>query len=188
MAILDEMQLLVSDLEAAFSRRMDTEKERQETAARDARYRAMGVREMRATAAESARERLAEISKRSSEVAFMVDGFFRDRTAQAASDARNRATVERDRRAESAEEARARTAEFHELSAIWRAHTGGIPGGSGAGAARTPVRGFTQPPRRRGAPEATRPAAPRAAAKLEAPRPVAKPEAPKAAVSDNAET
>ena len=145
MAILDEMQLLVSDLEAAFSRRMDTEKERQETAARDARYRAMGVREMRATAAESARERLAEISKRSSEVAFMVD-------------------------------------------AIWRAHTGGIPGGSGAGAARTPVRGFTQPPRRRGAPEATRPAAPRAAAKLEAPRPVAKPEAPKAAVSDNAET
>jgi hypothetical protein len=177
MAILDEMQLLVSDLEAAFSRRIESEKERQETAGRDARYRAMGVREMRAAGAESARERLEEISKRSSEVAFMVDGFFRDRMAQAASDSRHRAMSERERRAESAAETRARSAECHELSAIWREHTAGMSGGPGAGAPRMPGRRFAQPPRRK-APEAAKPAAP---------RPAAKPEAPKAAASDNAE-
>ena len=193
MAILDEMQLLVSDLEAAFSRRLEGEKEREETAAKDAQYRAMGVRELRATAAEDARERLAEISRRSSEVADMMDSFLRDRTAQAASDARDRAMVERERvkaererRAEAAEDARARMAEFHELSAIWREHTAVIAG-LGAGAPRTPVRRAAQPPHRRGAPGAAKAPAPRAAMKPEAPRAAAKPEAPKAAPSDNAE-
>ena len=89
MAILDEMQFLVSDLETAFSRRIETEQERQETAvrdaqyrmdsekerlataARDAQYRAMGVRERRAAGAQDAKERLAEIARRSSEIAFM---------------------------------------------------------------------------------------------------------------------
>jgi hypothetical protein len=193
MAILDEMQLLVSDLEAAFSRRLEGEKEREETAAKDAEYRAMGVRELRATAAEDARERLAEISRRSSEIADMMNSFFRHRTAQAASDARARAMVERkrvkaerERVAEAAQEARARMAEFHELDAIWRAHTAVI-GGLGAGAPRTPVRRAAQPPQQRGAPPAAKPPVPRAAMKPEAPRAPVKPEAPKATVSDNAE-
>jgi hypothetical protein len=193
MAILDEMQLLVSDLEAAFSRRLEGEKERQETAAKDARYRATGVRELRATGTEDARERLAEISRRSSEIADMVDSFFRARTAQAASDARDRAKAERERvkaererRAEAAEEARARMAEFHELDAIWRGHTAVI-GGLGAGAPQTPVRRPAQPPQQRGAPHAAKPPVPRAAMKPEAPRAAMKPEAPKATVSDHAE-
>ena len=197
MTILDEMQLLVSDLEAAFSRRIetekerqetaakdaqyriDTEKERQETAAKDAQYRAMGVRELRAAGARDARERLAEISRRSSEIAFMVDGFFRDRTAQAAIDARDRAMADRERRAEAAEESRARIAEFDELSAIWRKHIA-VMAGFGAGAPRTPVRAAARPPRRRAAPKAAKAAAPKAAAPKAA--------APKAAASDNAET
>ena len=54
------------------------EQERQETAAKDAQHRAMGFRELQAAAAEDARERLEEISRRSSEVADMVDTFFRD--------------------------------------------------------------------------------------------------------------
>ena len=163
MAILDEMQLLVSDLEAAFSRRLEGEKERLETASSDAQYRAMGVSELRATAAENARERLAEISMRGSEIADLMDTFFRVRTAQAASDARDRAMIERervkaerDRRAEAATEARARMAEFHELSAIWHGHTV-VMGGPGAGAPRTPVRRAAQPPHRGGAPEAAKP-------------------------------
>ena len=78
MAILDEMQFLVSDLEAAFARRIDGEQERQETAAKDAQHRAMDFRELQAAAAEDARERLEEISRRSSEVADMMDSFFRD--------------------------------------------------------------------------------------------------------------
>ena len=85
MAILDEMQLLVSDLEEALSRRLEGEKERQETAGEDAQYRAMGVRELRAAAAEDARERLEDISRRSGEIADMMDSFLRARTAQAAS-------------------------------------------------------------------------------------------------------
>lgn len=196
MAILDEMQLLVSDLEAAFSRRLEGEKEREETAAKDARYRAMGVRELRATSAKDARERLAEISRRSSEIADMMDSFFRHRTAQAASDARARAMAgrervkaERDRVAEAAQEARARMAEFHELDAIWRAHTAVI-GGLGAGAPPTPVRRPAQPaqpPQQRGAPQAAKPPVPRAAMKPEAPRVPATPEAPKATVSDDSD-
>lgn len=184
MAILGEMQLLVSDLEAAFSRRLEGEKEREETAAKDAQYRAMGVRELRATAAEEAHERLAEISRRSSEIADMMDSFFRLRTAQAASDAHARAMVERERVkaerervAEAAQEARARMAEFHELAAIWRAHTAVI-GGLRAGTPRTPVRRAAQPPRQRGAPQAAKPPIPRAAMKAEA---------PKATVSDNSD-
>ena len=186
MAILDEMQLLVSDLEAAFSRRLEGEEERQETAVKDAQYRAMGVRELRATAAEDARERLEEISRRSSEVADMVDSFFRARTAQARRDARDRAKAERERRAEAAAEARARMAEIHELDAIWREHVAVI-GSLGAGAPRTPVRRAARPPRRKGAPEAAKPPAPRPAMKPEAPRAPAKPGAPKATASDNAE-
>ena len=176
MAILDEMQFLVSDLETAFSRRIETEQERQETAvrdaqyrmdsekerlataARDAQYRAMGVRERRAAGAQDAKERLAEIARRSSEIAFMVDSFFRDRTAQAAIDARDRAMADRERRAEAAEESRARVAEFHELSDIWREHVA-VMAGFGAGAPRTPVRAAARPPRQKAAPEAATPAA-----------------------------
>ena len=81
----------------------------------------MGVRELRAAAAEDARGRLEDISRRSGEVADMMDSFLRARTAQAASDAREqRAKAERARRTEAAAEARARMAEFHELDAIWR--------------------------------------------------------------------
>lgn len=186
MTILDEMQLLVSDLEAAFSRRLEGEKERQETAAKDAQYRAMGFRELRATAAEDARGRLEEISRRCSETADMLDSFFRARTAQAASDARDRAKAERARRTEAAEDARARMAEFHELDAIWREHTAVI-GGLAAGAPRTPVRRAARPPRQGGAREAAKPPAPRQATKPEAPKGPAKREAPKAAASDSAE-
>jgi hypothetical protein len=193
MAILDEMQLLVGDLEAAFSRRLEGEKERQGTAEKDAQYRAMGVRELRATAAEEARERLQEISTRSSEIAGMMDSFLRHRTAQAASDARERAMMERqrvkaehERRAEAAGEARARAAEFHELGAIWRGHTAAI-GGLAAGTPRTRAPGAAQPPRRRAAPEAAKPPAPKMAARPEAMRMPAKPEQPKAAASDNGE-
>ncbi len=196
MAIVDDMQLFVSDLEAAFSRRIDTEKERQETAvrdaqyrmaaekerldtaARDAQYRAMGVRELRAAGAQDAKERLAEISRRSSEIAFMVDSFFRDRTAQAAMDARDRAMADSERRSEAAEESRARVAEFHELSDIWREHVA-VMASFGAGA---PVRAVARPPRRKAAPEA----APKAAAKPAATRKAAKPAAPKSAASDDA--
>ena len=179
MAILDDMLLLVSDLEAAFSHRLEGEKERLETAASDAQDRAMGTRELRETAAEDARERLQEISRRSSEIADMIDVFFRVRTAQSASDAHDRATADRERRAESADEARARMAEFRELSGIWHGHTTVI-GGRGAGASRTPVRQAAQPPHRSGAPEA-----PKAAIK---PRSLAKPKAPKAKASANSET
>jgi hypothetical protein len=190
MAILDEMQLLVSDLEEALTRRLEGEKERQETAAKDARYRATGVRELRAAAAEDARGRLEDISRRSGEIADLMDGFFRARTAQAASDARERAKVERkrikaerERRTAAAQEARARMAEFRELDAIWRSHAAVIEG-LGTGASRTPVRRAAQPPQRRGAPEAAKPPAPGPATKPKAP---AKPETPKATASDNAE-
>ena len=193
MAILDEMQLLVSDLEEALSRRLEGEKERQETAGKDAQYRAMGVRELRAAAAEDARGRLADISRRSGEIADMMDSFLRARTAQAASDARERAKVERQRmkaerqrRTEAAAEARVRMAEFHELDAIWRRHTA-VMAGHGSGAPRTPARRAAPPPQRRGAPEAAKPPAPRPAMKSEPSRAPAKPEAPKATVSDNAD-
>jgi hypothetical protein len=180
MAILDDMLLLVSDLEAAFSHRLEGEKERLETAASDAQDRAMGTRELRATAAENARERLQEISRRSSEIADMMDIFFQVRTAESASDAHDRATADRERRAEAANEARARMAEFRELSGIWRGHAAVI-GGLGAGAPRMPVRTAAQPPHRSEAPseppEAAKPPAPAKA-----------PKAPKAKASTNSET
>lgn len=186
MAILNEMRFLVGDLEAAFSRRIEAEQERQATATRDARGRAMDIREQRAAAAEDARERLAEISRRSGAVADMVDSFFRDRTAQAASDARDRAEAgrervkaERERLAETAEEARARMAELNELSAIWSEHTA-VMEDLVTGAPRTPVRKAAQRPHRK--------AAPGAAAKPTASRAPAKPAAPKAAAPEDAET
>jgi uncharacterized membrane protein YccC len=184
MAILDEMQLLVSDLEAAFSYRLEGEKERLETAASDARYRAMGFRELRATAAENARERLAEISRRSSEIADMMDTFFQVRTAQAASDARDRAGAERERRAAAAKEARERMAESHGLSAMWRGHTAVI-GGRGTETPRTPVRRAAQPPAPRAAMKPKAPMKPRAAMKPKAPM---KPKAAKATASNNSKT
>lgn len=157
MTILDEMQVLVSDLEAAYSRRVESDRERQAMAARDARDRAAGVRE------------------RHGEVADMVEGFFRDRMAMAASEARERAKFERerlaqdrDRHAEAIRDARARAAEFHEFDAIWRVHTG---------APRHQVHKADQRPARRPAPAS----AESAAMKPTPPKPAAaKPAAPDA--------
>ncbi len=193
MAILDEMQLLVSDLEAAFARRIDGEHERQETAAKDAQHRAMDFRELQAAAAEDARERLDEISRRCSEVADMMDTFFRTRTAQAARDARDRVMAERDRRAEAMVEMRARVSELAEFSGMWGQHTV-VMGGLGAEAAQMPAPRAAQRPRRQAPAGAAKPAARKAVkpaarkAAKPAARKAAKPAAPKAAVSGNAET
>ena len=99
------------------------EHERQETAVKDAKHRAMDFRELQAAAAEDARERLDEISRRCSEVADMMDTFFRTRTAQAARDARDRVMAERDRRAEAMVEMHARVSELAEFSGMWGQHT-----------------------------------------------------------------
>ena len=132
MALLDEMRTLVGDLEAAFSRRLENENERQETAARDnreragadrkrkadaaqdARERAGEVRERRAAAEQGARERLAEISVRYNEVADTVEEFRRERLAQTADNARDRTRNERKRRADAAEDARERAGDDRE--------------------------------------------------------------------------
>ena len=123
MGMLDEMQLLVSDLEAAFARRIDGEHERRETAGKDAQHRAMDFRELQAAVAEDARERLDEISRRCSEVADMMGTFFRTRTAQAARDARDRVMAERERRARGHGRMRARVSELAEFSGMWGQHT-----------------------------------------------------------------
>jgi hypothetical protein len=178
MAILEEMRLLVGDLEATFSRRIEAEQERQVTAMRDAHDRVQGVRELQAAAAEDARARLEEMSRRSSEVADMVESFFHVRMAQTAKDAGDRAKAERERRAEAAEAAQARIAESRELSAIWREHTGV----RGTQAPRTPVRSAVPRPPRKAAP------APAVAAKPVAAKPEApKAAAPKAAAPDSAD-
>ena len=194
MAMLDEMQLLVSDLEAAFARRIDGEHERQETAAKDAQHRAMDFRELQAAAAEDARERLDEISRRCSEVADMMDTFFRTRTAQAARDARDRVMAERERRAEAMVDMRARVSELAEFSGMWGQHTV-VMGGLGVEAALMPGPRAAERPRQRMAPagtakpaarKATKPAA-RKATKPAA-RKATKPAETKAAASANAGT
>jgi hypothetical protein len=148
MAILDEMQLLVSDLEAAFSRRAEAELERQETAAIDARDRAMAFRELLVASAEDSRERLAEISRRNGEVADMLDSFCRDRTTMAASAERHRLAQERARRAEAVRDARARTAEFRELSAIWADHVAVMGGAAVPAPRRAMGKAAKRPPQR----------------------------------------
>ena len=191
MAILDEMQLLVSDLEAAFARRIDGEHERQETAAKDAQHRAMDFRELQAAAAEDARERLDELSRRCSEVADMMDTLFRTRTAQSARDARDRVMAERERRAEAMVDMRARVSELAEFSGMWGQHTV-VMGGLGAEAAQMPAPRAAQRPRRPAPAGMAKPAGTAKPAARKAAKPAArkatKRAAPKAAVSGNAET
>ena len=136
MALLEEMRTLVGDLEAAFARRLESEHERQETAAQDARDRAGAEHERRAAAAkdtrhradevrerhgnstQEARERLAEISVRYNEVADTVEAFRRERLAQTAEDARDRTRAERKRRADAAQDARERASDDRERRSI----------------------------------------------------------------------
>ena len=93
MALLEEMQLLVNDLEVALTRRTGAEHERQEVAAEDARERVAGEHERQEVAAEDARERAAGE---------------RERQEVAAEDARERAADMSERVAVSAQDARDR--------------------------------------------------------------------------------
>jgi uncharacterized protein YjbJ (UPF0337 family) len=94
MALLEEMQVLVGDLEAAFSRRAGDERERLVVAAQDAG------------------ERVVELAGRQAEVAGMLGELFHGRMAQTVADVRERAGDERERLAVAAQDARERAAEM----------------------------------------------------------------------------
>ena len=105
MGLLDEIRVLVGDLEAAFSLRVDDERERLATAGQDAR------------------ERVADIAVLRSDVAEMLGEFRRERFTRSAEDARERAGNERERLAVAGQDARERTAEALELGRIWSDHS-----------------------------------------------------------------
>ena len=115
MALLEEMQILVGDLEAAFSRRAGDERERHAVAAQDAH------------------ERAAQLAGRQAEVAGMLGELYHGRLAQTVQDARERAGDERERLAVAAQDAHERAAEMFGLAKIWTGHAtamGGLRGGA----------------------------------------------------------
>ena len=123
MALLEEMQVLAGDLEAAFSRRAGDERERLAAAVADARERAGDERERVAAAVADAGERAAQMAVRRVEVAGTLGEFHRDRVLQSAHDARERAGDERERVAAAAGDARERAAQILELGKIWSDHS-----------------------------------------------------------------
>lgn len=96
MALQEEMQVLVGDLEATSSRRTRDESERHAVAAADAR------------------DRMAIIAGMRIELAEALSGFRRERVMQAAQDARGRAEAEHERQAMAAQDARDRGASDYE--------------------------------------------------------------------------
>jgi hypothetical protein len=110
MGLLEEMQVLVGGLEAAFSRRVEDERERLATAGQDAR------------------ERIADIAVLRADVAGMLGEFRRERFTQGVADARERAGAERERLATAGRDARERTAEVFELGRIWSDHSVALVG------------------------------------------------------------
>ncbi len=136
MALLDEMQLLVGDLEAAAARRAEGEHERREVAAgdareragaererlevarQDARERADGVRERRVVATVEAQGRVAGITSRRGEIAQTLSEFRAGRLAHAAEDAHERTAGERERLAAAGQDARERAADERERMEI----------------------------------------------------------------------
>ena len=105
MGILEEMQVLVGGLEAAFSRRADDERERLATAGQDAR------------------ERVADIAVLRADVAETLEEFRRERFTRGVEDARERTGNERERLAAAGRDALERTAEILELARIWSDHS-----------------------------------------------------------------
>jgi hypothetical protein len=105
MGLLEEMQVLVGGLEAAFSRRADDERERLATAGQDAR------------------ERVADIAVLRADVAETLGEFRRERFTRGVEDARERAGNERERLAAAGRDALERTAEILELARIWSDHS-----------------------------------------------------------------
>ena len=99
MALEEEMQVLVGDLEAASSRRTKDESERHAVAASDAR------------------DRMAEIAGLRIEVAETLGTFRRERVMQAAQDATARAEAQRERLAMAAQGARDRSGSGYERHA-----------------------------------------------------------------------
>ena len=100
MAIQEEMQVLVGDLEAASSRRTSDESERHAVAASDAR------------------DRKAKNAGLRIEVAETLGEFRRERVMQAAQDARARAEAERERLATAAQGARDRSGSGYERHGV----------------------------------------------------------------------
>ena len=105
MGLLEEMQVLVGGLEAAFSRRADDERERLATAGQDAR------------------ERVADIAVLRADVAETLEEFRRERFTRGVADARERTGNERERLAAAGRDALERTAEILELARIWSDHS-----------------------------------------------------------------
>jgi len=117
MAILEDMRVLVSDLEASMSSRVAAERDRRAAGARQAGERAATARERHAGAVQDARDRLAEIAVRRGDVGEMLT-FFREReAATAAQDAQARAAGERDRLATAADDAAGRADQGRERAA-----------------------------------------------------------------------
>ena len=163
----EEMQVLVSDLRAAVSGRMQAERERQ------------------AEAVEDVRERRAGVAGRRVEVAATVDELHRERRAEAAEDAREREAADdaRERRAGMASrrvevaatqdelhrERAAVRAELLEVGAIWRDHSAAIASLRGRASVSVPEA------TRAGVPELEAPAEPEEATARESPAEEARP-------------
>jgi hypothetical protein len=153
MALLEEMRALVGDLEAAFSDRGTTERERRVTATADGRERMTADRERRTDGAREARERLAEMAGRRDEIGELLAGFHaaqaaqaakdaqeraaadrervvadHERQAGAAADARERGAADRERRMTAIDEARERRAMLGETHRVWHDHSAAIAG------------------------------------------------------------
>jgi hypothetical protein len=123
MGLLDEIRVLVGDLEAAFSLRVDDERERLATAGQDAQERVADIAVLRSDVAEMLGEFRQERFTRSAEDARERAENERERLAVAGEDARERAGNERERLAVARQDARERTAEVLELGRIWSDHS-----------------------------------------------------------------
>ena len=153
MGLLEEMQVLVGGLEAAFSRRAEDERERLATAGQDAR------------------ERVADIAVLRADVAGMLGEFRRERFTRGVEDARERAGAERERLAAAGQDARERTAEILELGRIWSDHSVALVGLRGS--VFSPPRPAVARPRAKASATAARPRPETSAPAAARPRPKA---------------
>ena len=137
MGLLEEMQVLVGGLEAAFSRRAEDERERLATAGQDAR------------------ERVADIAVLRADVAGMLGEFRLERFTRSVEDASERVRAERERLATAGQDARERTAEILELGRIWSDHSAALVGLRGS--VFSPPRPAVARPRAKASATAARP-------------------------------